>query len=162
NPRCLEKYGYPGWTKPENAVTNGPFRLQLHVVRGRLRMVKSENYWNADNVKSNIIDAIPVKSSAPALNMYLNGEGDWIPLVPTRSVPELLAQKRDDFANTPEYTTDFYRLNCTRPPLDNKLVRQALAMAIDKQQIVEGVTRGGEVIARTVVPPGLPGYESPQ
>jgi oligopeptide transport system substrate-binding protein len=160
NPRCLETYGYPGWTKPEHAVTNGPFKLQSRVVRFRLRMVKNEYYWNTANVRTNIIDSFPIESSNTALNMYLNGQVDWIPLVPTTSVPDLLAQKRTDFLHTQEYTTDFYRINCTRPPLDNKLVRQALAMAVDKKQIVEGVTRGGELIARTCVPPGLEGYQS--
>jgi len=160
NPRCVETYGYPGWTKPEHAVTNGPFKLDSRVVRSRLRMVKNDQYWNAANVRLNSIDVFPIESSATALNMYLNGEVDWIPLAPNTAVPELLAQKRTDFKHTPEYTTDFYRLNCTRPPLDNKLVRQALAMALDKQQIVDAVVRGGEVIARSCVPPGLPGYES--
>ncbi|HEY2759449.1 MAG TPA: peptide ABC transporter substrate-binding protein, partial [Pirellulales bacterium] len=159
NPRCVETYGYPGWTKPEHAVTNGPFKLDSRVVRSRLRMVKNDQYWNAANVRLNSIDVFPIESSSTALNMYLNGEVDWIGLAPNTAVPELLAQKRTDFKHTPEYTTDFYRLNCTRPPLDNKLVRQALAMALDKKQIVEAVVRGGEVVARTCVPPGLPGYE---
>jgi oligopeptide transport system substrate-binding protein len=160
NPRCLETYGYPAWTKPEHAVTNGPFKLESRVVRSRLRMVKNPLYWNAANVKCNIIDSLPIESSATAFNMYLNGQVDWIPLVPTTAVPDILADKRADFLHTPEYTCDFYRINCTRPPLDNKLVRQALAMAVNKKQITEGVIRGGEVVARTLVPPGLPGYES--
>ncbi|HZZ28495.1 MAG TPA: peptide ABC transporter substrate-binding protein [Pirellulales bacterium] len=160
NPRCVETYGYPGWTKPEHAVTNGPFKLESRVVRSRLRMVKNPLYWNAANVKCNIIDSLPIESSATAFNMYLSGQVDWIPLVPTTAVPDILAQKRTDFLHTPEYTCDFYRINCTRPPLDNKLVRQALAMAVNKKQITEGVIRGGEVVARTLVPPGLPGYES--
>ncbi|HTQ37719.1 MAG TPA: peptide ABC transporter substrate-binding protein [Pirellulales bacterium] len=162
NPRCVETYGYPEWTKPDHVITNGPFKLESHVVRSRLRMVKNPLYWNAANVKCKIIDSLPIESSATAFNMYLDGQVDWIPLVPTTAVPDILAQKRTDFLHTPEYTCDFYRFNCTRPPLNNKLVRQALAMAVNKKQITEGVIRGGEEVARSLVPPGLPGYESPQ
>jgi oligopeptide transport system substrate-binding protein len=162
NPRCVETYGYPGWTKSDHAVTNGPFKLESHIVRSRLRMVKNPLYWNAANVKCNIIDSLPIESTATAFNMYLNGQVDWVPLVPTTAVPDILAQKRGDFLHTPECTSEFYRINCTRPPFNNKLVRQAIVLAINKQQITEGVTRGGEVISRSLVPPGLTGYESAQ
>jgi oligopeptide transport system substrate-binding protein len=37
-------------------------------------------------------------------------------------------------------------------------VRKALALAVDKKQVVEGVTRGGELPALSIVPPGLTGY----
>jgi oligopeptide transport system substrate-binding protein len=159
NPKCVETFGYPGWTKPGNIVGNGPFNLQSHVVRNRLRLVKNPLYWNAANVHLNTIDVLPIEASSAAFNMYLNGQVDWIPLVPVTSVPELIARKRGDFHPQAEFTTDFYRFNCTKPPLDNKLVRQALVLAVDRKQIVEGVLRGGELPARSCVPPGHPDYQ---
>jgi oligopeptide transport system substrate-binding protein len=74
-------------------------------------------------------------------------------------VGELLAQKREDFVPSLEFTTLFYRFNVKRPPLDNPKVRRALALAIDREQIVSRVTRAGEVTARSLVPPGIAGYE---
>ncbi len=159
NRRCVETYGYPAWTRPENIVSNGAFRLQSRQVRQRTRLVKSENYWNAANVRLNTIDVLPVESQTTALNLYLTGQVDWIPKAPNTIVPELLAQKRDDLFPRPQMTIYFYRLNCSKPPLDKKLVRRALALAVNKRQIVEGVTRGGEVPASSFVPPGLTGYE---
>src|SRR5262249_12687993 len=44
-------------------------------------------------------------------------------------------------------------------PTKDPLVRKALALAVNKKEVVEGVTRGGELIALSAVPPGLPGYE---
>ena len=56
----------------------------------------------------------------------------------------------------------FYRLNTTRPPLDDPRVRQALGLAIDRRQITEDVMRLGQLPAVTIVPPGMPGYATPE
>ncbi len=159
NPKCVETYGSPAWTKPENVVTNGAFKLESRKVRERTRLVKNQTYWNAANVKLNMIDVFPVESNATALNLYMTGQVDWIPKAPSTVVPELMAQHRTDYYPTPEMTIYFYRINVTKPPLDNPKVRKALALALNKQQIVEGVTRNGEIPALSVVPIGLPGYE---
>lgn len=155
----VEKYGSPEWTRPEHIVGNGAFRLQLHRMRDRIRMVKSDTYWGRDSVKLNIIDALAVKSDSTALNMYLTGQVDWINTVPNAIIPDL--RERDDFHSSPMLTTYFYRINTAEPPLDNVLVRRALNAAIDKHQICEYVMKAGQVPARSYVPPGMAGYESP-
>ena len=48
---CLERYGTPAWKRPENIVTNGAFRLFERRIRDRIRLVRSENYWDRDNVR---------------------------------------------------------------------------------------------------------------
>jgi oligopeptide transport system substrate-binding protein len=71
---------------------------------------------------------------------------------------------------TPVFGTYFWNFNCLsvlpdgRPnPLGDKRVRRALAMMIDKRVIAEDVRGVGEVVARTLVPPGsIGGYASPQ
>jgi oligopeptide transport system substrate-binding protein len=80
-------------------------------------------------------------------------------------VRDLIAQERPDFQPSPYITTYFYRLNITRPPLDNVLVRRALNLATNKRDIVERVTMAGEQPARSMVPPVVgerAGYVSPQ
>jgi oligopeptide transport system substrate-binding protein len=162
NPRCVETYGSPDWTKPQNIVTNGPFRLQFRRIRDRIRMVKNEMHWDAANVHVRLIDALAMKSETTALNMYLNGQLDWIPnYVPSATIPILKRDFADQFHPTPILTTYFYRVNVTRPELRDRRVRQALNLAIDKQVICERVTRAGEVPATALVPPGITGYVSP-
>jgi oligopeptide transport system substrate-binding protein len=160
NPRCLETYGYPDWVKPDHIVTNGAFKLEMHKVRERIRLVKNETYWDAEHVKLNSIDILPVESMATELNLYMTGQADWIPKVPATVVP--LAKKRSDFYPTPEMTIYFYRINCTSGALKDPRVRKALALAVNKKEVVEGVTRGGEIPALSMVPLGLPGYEPAQ
>ena len=65
---------------------------------------------------------------------------------------------REDFNPIPYLGTYFYRVNVTKPPLDNKLVRQALSLAMPRQAITENVTKAGQIPSYTLVPPGLAGY----
>lgn len=158
NPRCVEKYGYPEWTKPENIVSNGPFRLQSRRIRDRIRMVKNDLYWNKDAVQINVLDALAVESTTTSLNLYMTGQVDWITNVPAPIIP-ILKRTRPDFQPATMLGVYYYRINVTRPPLDNPLVRKALVLAADRQAILNTVARSGEVAAFSYVPPGIPGYQ---
>jgi oligopeptide transport system substrate-binding protein len=160
-PKCVETYGSPMWTKPEHIVTSGPFNLHSRRIRDRIRLKRSDTYWDRENVACDTIDALAVESNTTAFNLYLTGKVDWITSIPPSIVPILLAEKRPDFQPVPELTVYFYRLNTRKPPLNDKRVRQALAMSVDKHAIVNTITRAGELPAECFVPPGLPGYVSP-
>jgi len=173
NRTCIEKYGYPNWTKPENIVTSGPYLMQERRIRDRIRLKKNPTYWNADQVKLETIDALAVQSNTTQLNMYMSGQLEWATDIPNsvlgdlKSLDEIKKEEpgredeRDDLLIEPMLSTYFYRVNTTRPPLDNPKVRQALNLAINKQEIVEFVTRGGQIPAGSLVPPGITGYEGP-
>ena len=157
NRKCVETHGSPNWTRAENIVSNGPYTLKFRRIRDRVRMVKNPEYWDADNVQLEIIDAMAVKSSTTNLNMYLNGQIDWATTVPSAMIPEL--QGRDDFNSSPMLTIYMYRLNVNHEALRDVRVRRALNMAIDKKQICEKIAKAGQIPARNFVPPGLIGYE---
>ena len=158
NRRCVEKYGTPHWTLAENLVVNGAFDLEFRRIRDRIRLVKNPTYWNAANVKLNVVDVLAIQSEQTALNMYLAGKADWVPAVPTYVIPDLL--KRDDFKPTASLIVYFYRINTTREALKDKRVRQALSMALDRRDVLK-ITQAGEVPAFGIVPPGMAGYTSP-
>ncbi|RCS54853.1 peptide ABC transporter substrate-binding protein [Bremerella cremea] len=174
NRTCIEKYGYPNWTKPENIVTSGPYKIQTRRIRDRIRLVKNPDYYNADTVKLDVIDVLAIQSDTTQLNMFMSGQLDWATTVPSTVIPELeeLDDKkqeeprykglRKDLLLKPMLATYFYRVNTQRPPLDNPKVRQALDLAINKQEIVDHVTRAGQVPANSLVPPGLPDYTGPE
>ena len=139
------------WLKPENIVTNGPYILEERRINDRIRLRKNPSYWDADNVALETIDALPISHWGTAVNMYLTGECDWIDgTIPPNLVPELL--KREDFIPKPYLGSYFYRVNVTKPPLDDKRVRQALALAIPRRQIAENVTKAGQAPNWDLVP----------
>ena len=53
----------------------------------------------------------------------------------------------------------FYGLNCRQEPLKHVAVRKALNMAIDRKKLVDSVYGGRFVVADTLLPPGMPGYD---
>lgn len=159
NQDCVEQHGSPNWTKAGRIVSNGPFTLQFRRIRDRIRLARNSNYWDADNVQLNVIDAMAVKYQTTSLSMFLKGQVDWMTKPPSAVLPEL--RTRDDFRASTALIVYFYRLNTARKPLDDARVRRALNMAMDKQAICDHVTKAGERPARHLVPPGMRGYESP-
>jgi len=155
NRRCIETHGYPAWTKPENLVTNGAFRLKFRRVRDRIRLVRSETYWNRDAVKLQTVDALAVKSATTMLNLYLTGQADWITTVPPEVVGQLLDRPQNDFRPAPYLAMYYYLINTKKPPLDDVRVRRALALALDRRQLTDELLRCGQTPAYSMVPASI-------
>lgn len=156
--KCLEEHGEPNWTNPDHIVTNGPFRLKYRRVRDLIRLEKSETYWNRANVKLRTVDALAIESQTTALSMYMTGEVDWLPGVPPTVIATLMKQKGADLRMGDAFLTNFFRCNTSKKPLDDARVRQALAMAIDRDEIIRTITQAGEMPAFSLVPPGVKEY----
>lgn len=164
NRECVETHDAPQWTKPENIVTNGPYTIAFRRPRDRIRLVKNPHYWNRDNVKLETIDVLSVEDQTTSLNMYIRGDIDWI-VEPPNNVMEDLMQAdppRDDFNPARMSGTYYYKFNISRGELKDKRVRQALSLALDREEIIRTAVRGPQDPAFHLVPPGMPGYTSPR
>jgi len=144
------------WIKPANIVTNGPFRLVERRVRDRIRLARFEGYWGADEVSLRTIDAYAADGVTTQLNMYLTGVVDWMIKPPPTLVDVVL--ERPDVVTGPQLGTTLIRFNTTRPPFDDRRVRTALALALDREALARDVMRGGRRPARSFVPDAIPGY----
>ncbi len=149
------------WTRPEHLVTNGPFALRERRINERVRLERSPHYWDADGVALRTVDMLSIESWSSALNLYLTGEVDWVDgAIPTNLVPRLA--KREDFRATPYLGVYFYRLNTTRPPLDDPRVRRALSRAVQRAEITAKVLKAGQSPALSFTPWGAIGdYKAP-
>jgi oligopeptide transport system substrate-binding protein len=150
----IKKFGKE-WTKPENIVGNGPFIMKEWKAQDSIVVVKNPKYWDAKNVKLTKVTILPIEDNNTAYNKYKNGEIDWNSGVPLDMIDE--AKLRPDYQSTPQVGTYYFCYNITKKPFDNVLVRKALAMAIDKKELVEKVTKGGQVPTDSIVPP-MAGY----
>ena len=148
------------WIKPGRLVSNGAYVLESWRLNDRIRLRKNPRYWNADVVAMKTIDVLPVSKANTAFNLYSSGQADLMMdkgLVPPALLGEI--KKRDDFHAAPFLGTYFLRFNCTKGPFADARVRRAFSMVIDKQSIVDRITRAGELAADSFVPPGAGGYE---
>jgi len=94
------------------------------------------------------------------------GQTDEDPLARLASLPPPGPGERRNIHTVPCYGIDFFSFNC-RPtlsggranPFADARVRRAFVLAVDRESIVENVTRIGEPAIRSLVPPGaIPGY----
>jgi oligopeptide transport system substrate-binding protein len=161
NRACVETYGTPQWTKEENIVSNGPFNVAFRRIRDRIRMVKSETFWNRDTVRLNVVDALAVDSNSTALNLFMTGKADWLDSVPPAALRIMLQQDppRNDVNPAPFLCTYYYMLNTTRKPLGDVRVRKALSLALDREEICTKILAAGEFPAYGLVSPGIAGYK---
>lgn len=156
----VEKFG-DKWTRPENILCNGPYVLTDWSLNQKIELKKNPLYWDSKNVKIENVKILPLNDKQTVVNLFRQGRLDWSGHngAPNSLVPGL---KNDpNFKVYPSFITYFYRFNTKRPPLDDRRVRQALALAINRGALVEKVTRGGELPATALVPPKTGTYESP-
>ncbi len=158
------------YSLPENVVTNGPYTFKTWEQGKRLVLNKNTGYWNAAQVKTDVIEMIVNNDPQSTFVQYGNGKVDWVaPDVSPEIASKLKEAGRKDLRVSTAYGTAFLTFNVAestesvkgKNPLSDVRVRRALAMTIDKQYIVDKITRMGEKTAASYVPPGFfSGYES--
>ncbi|WZL74055.1 peptide ABC transporter substrate-binding protein [Clostridiaceae bacterium 35-E11] len=143
------------WAKnPKLAVSNGPFKLVEYRMGDRLVLEKNENYWNAEKVAIDRIEASMIVEESTALAAYESGKIDVNDHLPISEIARL-QENDENFQILPELGTYYYIFNVTKAPTNDVRVRKALTMAIDRKAITEKITKAGELPATGFVPPGL-------
>ena len=153
---AIEEHGTE-WTNPGNFVGNGPFTLETWKPQEELTVVPNDKYWDKDAVKLSKVTFLPVEDNNTAYNMFLNGEADWMasPGIPLDVID--VAKLRDDYHNVPYLGTYYYTIQNEVEPFTDPRVRKALAMSFDRTELVEKITKAGQIPAYTMVP-GMTGY----
>lgn len=149
--KTVETYG-SRWTRPEHYVGNGPFKLKSWVMNSVIVVEKNPAYWDAGKVSLDEIHFHPIESDATEEMQFRAGKLQMTYTVPMERIPYWREQK-ELYNEFPSLGTYYYEINVTRPALKDKRVRRALAMSIDRQSLVEKVTRGGQIPAYAFAPP---------
>ncbi len=156
------------WSRPESIVTNGPFLLAEWRHRERILIKRSPVYWDHAAVRARAIELLTVESIQTNFNMLLTGAAQWTDKngIPPAFIGDVLRGEASRIRplkldRRPTLGTYFIRCNTTRPPLDDRRVRLALGLAIDREAITRYVTRGGELPTSVLVPAGIAGYRGP-
>ena len=152
---AIEKYG-DAWVLPENFVGNGPYVLKEWTPQSRIVCEKNEAYWDKDNVKLDEVIFYASDDDNTNYNMYLAGEIDWLTGIAQDRLES--AQMRTDYQVAPQLSTYYYTIQTTKAPFDDARVRRALSYAIDRQTLVDQVTKGGQLACWGIVPE-MAGYE---
>src|SRR5699024_1449119 len=141
----------------EDYVTNGPFKLVSWDHKDKIVLEKNEDYWDADTVKLETVNMHMIIEEDTELQMYENGDLDWaghptgeLPLASIQAMKDAGELDIADWAGVYYYT-----FNHEEEPFNNENIRKAFALAIDRQAIVENITRGEQKPAMALVPPSI-------
>jgi len=137
----IDQIGNP-WSKPENLVSNGPYRIKSFRRNDHIEVERNPYYWDAENVTLNGVRFLPISNVFTEARMFRDGQLH----VTYSAAPEVvdLMKKVDPSVvrQEPYLGTVLYRFNTTRKPLDDVRVRRALGMAVDRKAICDNVFRG--------------------
>ncbi|MGZ3312751.1 MAG: peptide ABC transporter substrate-binding protein [Caulobacteraceae bacterium] len=157
---AIEKWG-DAWAQPEHWVSNGPYKVASWVLGDRIHAVKNPNFFDAGSVCVDEVNYYPTNDAISAERRVKRGELD---------LNDDIQSNRIAFLRRPDQMPAYVKTNTwlgtsyvvfnrkTQPAFGDLRVRQALAMAIDRDFITGKLLRGGQVPAYSFVPPGVANY----
>ncbi|GEC93805.1 peptide ABC transporter substrate-binding protein [Brevibacillus brevis] len=148
----------PKWAdEAKTIVGNGPFIMDTWEHKSKIVFTKNPNYWDKNNVKLDRIEIAMIEDNNTAFSMFENGDIDWggypASTLPTDAIPTLKDAGKLMVADNPG--TQSVVFNTTKPPFNNKKIRQAFAYAINRQEIIDNILQTGVPAAYGWVPTSM-------
>ncbi|MFM8516755.1 MAG: peptide ABC transporter substrate-binding protein [Nevskiaceae bacterium] len=153
----IEKHGKQ-WTRPEYIVSNGAFVFREWRPGSHVRLDRNPRFHDAASVRLDSIYHVPIEDPKTALTRYRAGELDVLVTLPSEQLAELKASYGTQLRLVRQIGLEYLAFNTRRGATADVRVRRALSMAIDRDRLVQRVTRAGEPPAYCVVPEGVINY----
>ncbi len=134
---------------------SGPFMVKKYTRGQEIDFVPNPNYYGAKPQLKEII--FPFYQSTDTLyKAYQTGSVDTagIPTAQLASAKQL----PNEYHNIPQLWINYYSMNYLVKPFDNIKVRQAFALALNKDEIVHNIYKDTRIASNHIVPKGMPGY----
>jgi ABC-type transport system substrate-binding protein len=154
SPAAVEKFGAEF---PSNPVGTGPFTFASWKKDDSIVLNGNKDYWG----EGPYLDRLIIRVIPDATARYLalkNGEVDVIDF-PSADDLELMAEDANiELIQQPGLNVGYIAMNCEKEPFDNKLVRQAMNYAVDRQAIIDAVYGSAGQVAKNPIPPTMWSY----
>ena len=155
SPTAFEKHGDQFESNP---VGTGPFKFVSWEPNATITIEKFEDYWQDGLPKLDRVIFKVIPDNTARFNELVKGEIDLADGINPSDRASIEGNSELQLIKRPSMNVGYLGLTNTRPPFDNKLVRQAVNHAIDKQSIVDAFFEGGAEVAVNPMPPSITGY----
>jgi oligopeptide transport system substrate-binding protein len=148
------------WTEPGFFQSYGPYTMSEWVHDSNMVLSKNPFWPGTDNIPQAKIDTVNISmlDEPAAFAEYEAGNMDAA-AVPLADIDRVKSDPvlSKEFVQAPNLCTYYYGFNITTPVVDDVRVRRALSMAVDRQSLIDNVTKGGQEPAQWFARPGLAG-----
>lgn len=142
----------------DNPVGTGPFKFTEWKRNDSITIEKFEDYWQEGFPKLDKVIFRSIPDNSARLNELMAGNIDLADGINPSDGKTVEGDSTLQLIERPSMNIGYLGLTNTRAPFDNKLVRQAVNYAIDKQAIVDAFFEGRAEVAANPMPPSISGY----
>ncbi|HZR43188.1 MAG TPA: peptide ABC transporter substrate-binding protein [Ktedonobacteraceae bacterium] len=156
----IDKYGNSGFADhlSEGIGGDGPFKVSKYVRGKDIEFVPNPNYYGPQPQLKKIV--IPFYQQVDTVyKAYQANEVDQSG-IPTALLAGAKALPKGQFHATPQLWISYYAMNYLTKPFDNIKIRQAFALAIDKDALAHNIHGDKVIPTNHIVPQGMPGYDA--
>ncbi len=155
----LEETGGGGDTLISNPIGTGPYMLEQWDRGNQLVLTRNDAYWGTPAIAQTLVFRWSTEAAQRLVELQA-GSVDGIDNIGPEDFETVAADASLQLIERPALNIFYIGFNNTFPPLDNEQVRQALAMAIDKQRIIDNFYPAGSSVAESFLPEAIPGYSA--
>ncbi|MGM9960168.1 MAG: peptide ABC transporter substrate-binding protein [Allobaculum sp.] len=148
----VEENGDAWATSAATYISNGPFYVAEWVPSSYILMKKNPNYYDVENVKLDGVKFNLVEEANAAYIAFNMNELDMVKDIPSDEIPA--AKETENYHVEPMIGTYYITLNTEKEPFNNKDVRKALSLAIDRDYVANTLMQGTYSPAGNIVGPG--------
>ncbi|HXI11716.1 MAG TPA: ABC transporter substrate-binding protein [Thermoanaerobaculia bacterium] len=146
-----------------SGVGAGPYIVEEAVEGSHVTVRRNEDYYDGEVPHLQTLRfRLDLKSSREVAEAFERGELDIAHGIPLAAAARF--RENPSYApyllDTIQLHTSYLTFDCSSPPFDQVAVRQAMNYAIDRNRINRQIFSGLGVEATSLLPPGLPGYDS--
>jgi peptide/nickel transport system substrate-binding protein/oligopeptide transport system substrate-binding protein len=153
----IEKY-QEKWTEHLNEGGGaGPFVVQHYTSGSQIVFIPNHNYYGPQPQLQKVIMAFYATTDT-SYKAYQAGQIDTTD-IPAANYAEAKTHTTE-FHQVPLLTLRYYAMNYLVKPFDNIHIRQAFALALNKDLIVHAVLKDLDLATNHIVPEGMPGYNA--
>jgi peptide/nickel transport system substrate-binding protein len=130
----------------------GPFQLESSDANSTV-LTAYEDYWGgAPSVDG--VEFRYISEGTAALTALQNGEVQWTDNVPPQNIESLEGDDSVELGSATSVEYYYMSMNYARAPFDNPLVRQAIATAVDRDEVAQAARFGAAQPNQTAIPEG--------
>ena len=137
-------------------ISNGAFQLSA-TESDRVQLERAKTYWDDTSVALDRVTFVNTANAEDALAAYRAGQVDAVTNAPFEPLALKLLAPYKDFRRSTFGALMYYSFNISREPFDDVRVREALALAIDRERISRDDLRGATQPAGKFLPDALSG-----